>query len=164
MKQVLPITVLLVASVSFLLSLHDHPEPDAGKRADRLCRDLIAHKDNVEALSWLEQSRPGNERTLGEQDPASSLAIVRNLYDSGAQKVQAVGLERVPGVGETSNILCAELPEDKTKREKLFKIEARTASAEGFDPTPDQGQTYLFLFKFKLGFWQALRMIVGHRG
>ena len=110
----------------------------------------------------MRQSRPGNERTLGKQDPVHAMAIVQELYDSGATKVHVVKIERGTWLRETANILCTELPDDKTKREKLFKIEARTASSGSFDPTPDEGQTYMFMFKFKLGFWQTIARIIGH--
>jgi hypothetical protein len=162
MKRIFLALIVFMAATGLLLWLFpDRVEPDAGNASDKLCADLLTHKEHVEALSWLQQSRPGNERTLGEHDPAHSLAIVESLYDSGARKVHALDIDKEPGIGETANILCTELPDDKAKRQKLFKIEARKASAEGFSPMPDQGQAYLFMFKFKLGLWEMLSSLVG---
>ena len=46
-------------------------------------------------------------------------------------------IERVAGYGETTNIVCVELPAGMNERKALFKIEAKTASSQGFDRVPD---------------------------
>lgn len=156
-KRKLTFPVLLLAVIAVFYSVMPHAERGEGLRADKQCRTLLAEKENREALSWLEQSKPGDIRTIGEQSPEESLKIVKGLYSAGAVKTQVIEIERVAGYGETTNIVCVELPAEASARKALFKIESRTASSQGFDPVPDEGQTYLFLYKFKLSFWQALR-------
>lgn len=136
-----------------------HPQAGSGLSADKLCRKLLAEKETREALSWLEQSNPGDIRTVGEQNPGESLRIVKGIYASGALKAYAVGIERDSGYGETTNIVCVELPATPVARQKLLEIESKVAASGGFDPVPDEGQTYLFLYKFKLSFGQTLRML-----
>jgi hypothetical protein len=63
-----------------------------------------------------------------------------------------VHIERVTGVGGTTNTLWVELPHDVEKRRRLFKIEAKVAGAGGFDPVSDDGQDYMFLNGFKMWF------------
>lgn len=146
-----------IAVLAYLVP--SYPEPGSGRHADETCRKLLAKGDNREALSWLQESKPGNIRTIGEQSPEDSLRIVQSLYNSGAVKVHALKIDREAGYGETTNIVCVELPVAGSERQKLFKIEAKTASSGGFDPVSDDGQTYLFLFKFKLSFWQTVRSL-----
>ncbi len=139
-----------------------HRDPGTGTSADRECRKLIADHGNREALGWLQESKPKNIRTLGEQSPSESLRIAQDLYDAGAVKVLAVKIDSEPGVGETTNIVCVEMPVGLDSRQRLFKIEVQQASDAGFDPVSDDGQTYLFLYKFKLSLWQIVRMFFTH--
>jgi len=82
----------LVGAVVFYLALthQSPPQPGSGTSADKLCRKLLAEKTREEALSWVQQSEPKNVRTVGEQNPADSLKIVKKLYDAGAVQVYAV--------------------------------------------------------------------------
>jgi hypothetical protein len=159
-KSKLIYTVLLLVVVAAYYSVLRHAARGEGLHADKLCKTLLAEKENREALSWLEQSKPGDIRTIGEQSPEDSLKIVKGLYSAGAVKTQVIEIERVAGYGETTNIVCVELPAAVSARRALFKIESKTASSQGFDPVPDEGQTYLFLYKFKLSIWQALRTLL----
>jgi hypothetical protein len=158
------ITIVMVLVISccvvvFTYFVPSRAEPGTGLRADATCRKLLAEGGNREALGWLQESKLGNIRTIGEQDPEESLRIVQSLYNSGAVTVRAVKIDREAGYGETTNIICVELPVASSARQKLFKIEAKTASNGGFDPVSDDGQTYLFLFKFKLSFSQIIRFL-----
>ncbi len=128
------------------------PQPGSGLTADRLCRKLLREKPHVEALVWVQQSKPDDIRTVGDQSPLDSLKIVKNLYDAGAIEVRAIDLERVVGFGETTNTLCVHLPRDAENRKRLFKIEAQVAAAGGFDGVSDDGQDYMFLHGFETGF------------
>jgi hypothetical protein len=141
------------AGLFYLAFTHQSPaEPGSGMSADRLCRRLLQEKSHTEALAWMQQSKRGDIRMVGEQNSSDSLKIVQRLYDAGAVQVHAVDLDRVAGVGETTNTLCVELPNDAGKRQKLFKIEKRVAGAGGFDPVSDDGQAYMFLNGFKMWF------------
>ena len=76
------VAILIVAGLAVAICasfLVPPARPGDGLRADSLCRKLLADKENREALSWLEQSQPGNTRTIGDQDPEESLKIIRNL-------------------------------------------------------------------------------------
>lgn len=128
------------------------PEPGSGARQDPFCRKLLDTKTHKEALEWVKESEDRDIRTIGEQSPEESLKIVERLYREGAGRVWAVGLETYPNEGQSTNILVVELPSDPKMRKGLFKLEARVAASEGFDPVSDDGQHYMFLYKFKFPF------------
>jgi hypothetical protein len=128
------------------------PDPCSGRGADQFCRDLLEKKTHREAMSWVGESKDHDVRTIGEQDPKESLAIVKRLYDDGAKQVWAVGLELYPNEGQSTNTLIVELPNEPKLRKTLFHLEARCAASEGFAPVSDDGQHYMFLYKFKLAF------------
>jgi hypothetical protein len=147
----------LIVLVCFLLGWYlfiriPSPAPGSGRSQDAFCRDLLQKKSHREALSWVSESSEGNIRTIGEQTPKESLAIVKRLYEQGAKQVWAVDLEVYPNEGQSTNTLIVELPEQAELRKQLFHLEGRVAASEGFDPVSDNGQHYLFLYKFKLRF------------
>lgn len=127
-------------------------KPGSGLQADSFCRKLMESKGHAEALSWVSESKMHDIRTIGEQSPEESLKIVKRLYASGAEKVWAVEIEVYPNGGQSTNSLVVELPADPNLRKQLFGLEARVAASEGFDPVSDDGQHYMFLYKFKLAF------------
>jgi len=107
-------------------------------------------------MAWVTESKDHDLRTIGEQSPAESIAIVKRLYEEGARKIWAVDLEIYPNEGQSTNILIVELPDEQKLRKKLFHLEARCAASEGFTPVSDDGQHYMFLYKFELAFhWQG---------
>lgn len=161
MRKQLAYLLAVLTSVT-LVSCSPAQESGAGLRQDPFCANLLQTKNHLEALDWLQQSKEGDIRTLGEQDPDASLAIVKQLYAAGATRVNAVGIERVPAAGQTSNTLIVEVPSQPQKRTELFAIEGRMARGQGFDPVPDEGQRYMFLHGFKLSFWQSVRTMFGH--
>ncbi len=148
----------LVTLMIVLLSLAPfsgcrRPERGSGSQQDPFCEKLLQDSKNKrEALQWINESRSGDVRTLGEQSPEKSAAFVRNLYTSGAKQVWAVDIESDPQLGQSTNILIVELPVDRDARMKLFKIEDDVAASGGFDPVSDEGQHYMFLSKFKSSF------------
>jgi|GEM_PF-1648325 hypothetical protein len=129
------------------------PEPGSGSRQDVFCRKLLDTKTHKEALAWVKESRDHDIRTLGEQSPEESLKIVDRLYKQGADRVWAVDLEIYPNEGQSTNNLVVELPTDPSLRRKLFLLEGRVAASGGFDPVSDDGQHYMFLYKFKVPFY-----------
>jgi hypothetical protein len=128
------------------------PEPGSGSHQDPFCRKLLDTKTHSEALAWVKESKDRDIRTVGEQGPEQSLRIVERLYHEGAKQVWAVDFEIYPNEGQSTNNLVIELPTDPTMRRKLFRLEARVAASNGFDPISDDGQHYMFLYKFKLPF------------
>jgi hypothetical protein len=159
-KQIfLGFALAAAASVAAWHFLPSRPEPGSGLPGDRTCKNFLARENQREALGWLQESRPGDIRTLGEQTSEDSLKIVQQLYSAGAVSVHAVKIDRVAGVGETVNVVCVELPAAGDGRPRLFKFEAGMANSAGFDPVSDDGQTYLFLANFKLSPWQIVRSV-----
>jgi hypothetical protein len=80
------------------------------------------------------------------------MKAVERLYHEGAERVWAVDVENYPNEGQSTNNLVIELPTDPKFRKKLFRLEARVAASGGFDPVSDDGQHYMFFYKFKLPF------------
>ena len=124
----------------------------SGERQDPFCRKLLDTTTHREALAWVRESKPGDIRTIGEQSPPASVKIVERLYKQGAERVWVVDIEIYPNEGQSTNNLVIELPTDPTLRRKLFLLEARTAASGGFDPVSDDGQHYMFFYKFKFPF------------
>jgi hypothetical protein len=121
------------------------PDPGAHE-ADRAFVRKMLEKPHAEALSWLKEGSEGSMRTLGEMGRAPSERLVSKLYKLGAVKVLAAEID--PGDnGQSTDHLLVELPQDPKARAKLFKFESQHAESEGFDPTPDIGQEYIY---FKL--------------
>lgn len=137
------------------------PEPGSGKEADSFCSNILAKKNHKEARQWLNEATKSDIRTIGEKNSSGSRNIVERLYNMGAVNVEAADIDRVTGYGETTNVLIVQLPDDPVKRKKLFSYEAKISSANGFDPTSDDGQKYMFLFKFTLPFFTAIFRTLG---
>ena len=149
------LSLLLIAGIFlgwFFFVRIPPPEPGSGRHQDAFCRNLLDTKTHREAKEWISESKDHNIRTIGEQSPEQSLEIVQRLYRDGAQKVWVVDIENYPNEGQSTNNLVVELPTDLQLRMKLFKLEARVAANQGFDPVSDDGQHYMFLYKFKLTF------------
>lgn len=147
------LTIVAAAFLGWLFFVRiPPPEPGSGAHADPFCRKLLDTKTHKEALAWVKESKDRDIRTIGEQSPETSLKIVERLYREGAEKVWAVDLQTYPNEGQSTNILVIELPTDPAPRRTLFLLEARVAASSGFDPVSDDGQRYMFLYKFKLPF------------
>ena len=131
-------------------------DPSARARFRRTAGPLLpqtpGYENAPEALEWVRESKPGDIRTIGEQSPPESVKIVERLYQQGAERVWVVDIEIYPNEGQSTNSLVIELPTDPILRRKLFLLEARTAASGGFDPVSDDGQHYMFLYKFKFPF------------
>ncbi len=106
---------------------------------DKFCKQLLKQGDPQELRSWI-KSDPSN--TLGLlQTNKRSVHFVEKIYTLGA--VKAYGVE-IDGLDDTGK-LVVELPEKAEQRKELFKWAARIARREGFDPTKDEGQRFLFV-------------------
>jgi len=153
MKWILFVSFVAAAFLGWFLFVRiPPPEPGSGAHQDPFCRKLLDTKTHREALAWVKESKDRDIRTIGEQSPEESSKIVERLYQDGAERVWAVGLEIYPNEGQSTNILVIELPTDPKLRRKLFRLESRVAASEGFDPVSDDSQHYMFLYKFKLPF------------
>lgn len=98
-----------------------------------------------EALAWFKMN-DGKERTIGDgdQDEATSLRLVQDLYQRGAVEVTAIDIE-VDTHLETTSTLIVKLPDEAAARRRVFQSEAKVARLGGFDPTTDEGQHYVML-------------------
>jgi hypothetical protein len=153
MKWLLLVSLVAMAFLGWFLFVRiPSPEPGSGAHQDTFCRELLDTKTHREALAWVKESKDRDIRTIGEQSPEKSLKIVERLYQEGAERVWAVDLEIYPNEGQSTNTLVVELPTGPKLRKKLFLLEARVAASGGFDPVSDDGQHYMFLFKFKMPF------------
>jgi len=153
MKWLLVVSFVAAAFLGWFFFVRvPSPEPGSGADQDPFCRKLLDTKTHREALEWVKESKGRDIRTIGEQSPEESLKTVERLYQEGAERVWAVDLEIYPNGGQSTNNLVIELPADPKLRGKLFRLETRVAASEGFDPVSDDGQHYMFLYKFKLPF------------
>jgi len=116
--------------------------------------ELVQAPDAAEALAWLQEARAPDDRTISGGDGkgwrgAKALAVVRELYRLGAVCVTAVEISgRVEGARQQdTSTLIVELPDDRTKRASLFAWQAEFARKLDWDPTPDDGQDYLLIWR-----------------
>ncbi len=101
--------------------------------------------NKAEALSWLQGGPAGSFRNLGEMETnEESVAYVKRLYDAGAVEVIAVKIDEYDQDQNTGHLIVR-LPETRYAREQVFALEREQAEAHGFDGSPDQGQTYIYL-------------------
>jgi hypothetical protein len=149
----------VVAGVLFRCLGSGGKERGAGRSQDRFCRTMLATDPHREARAWLAESKQGDERNLGEKAVPDSRQIVETLYRLGATDVQAIDVQRQPGWGESTNRLIVALPDDPGRRRELLAYGEELASSQGFDGVPDEGQRYMFLYKFKLGLRDLLRRL-----
>lgn len=115
---------------------------------------LTGKPDAAEALAWLREAKAPGDRTITGGDGkgwrgAKAIAVMQELYDLGAVRVSAV---KISGRVEQSkqqdtSHLIVQLPKDKKKRAGLFAWQAKFVRKFGYDPTPDDGQDYLLLWR-----------------
>src|SRR5262245_40215945 len=115
------------------------------KSADDFCLRILNRENTAEARKWLTERKNGEVRTLGELESADeSLAFVEELYAAGAQKVMAVEID-ISNAGQNTGKLVIELHPEAKWRKRCFEIQGTIARKQGYDPTPDVGQKYLFI-------------------
>jgi hypothetical protein len=115
---------------------------------------VVRKPDAAEALAWLREAKTPGDRTITGGDGkgwrgAKAIAVVRELYDLGAASVTAVGISgRIEqSKQQDTSRLIVQLPEDKKERAGLFGWEAKFARKFGWDPTTDDGQDYLLIWR-----------------
>jgi hypothetical protein len=102
----------------------------------------------------LREAKTPKERTITGGDGkgwrgAKALAVVQELYDLGAVCVTAVEISgRVERARhQDTSTLIVELPTDSAKRASLFEWQADFAIENDWDPTTDDGQDYLLIWR-----------------
>ena len=93
--------------------------------------------------------RTGRAINLGELDGKTSAAIINDLFAAGAMRIVAIKVATDPTRGLDANWVVAEIPADVSARRRLFSVFDRLAEKDGWDRTPDIGQHYQLLGKFK---------------
>lgn len=124
----------------------DHPD-DRSSKHDRLIARLLADSEKQEALGWLKDSGPDDERTVGgcKTNPAS-IQFVQEIYNLGALQIFAINIRlNRDGKGQYTGKLVVQLPIEPVPREALFNWCKRQGDSLGFSPDPDRGESHLYL-------------------
>ena len=116
------------------------PDIAAGRKLDAFCRELIQKESSADAAQWIRNPKA----TLGELSRSASRAMVDKLLDKGAVRVYACEICREPGLENTGHVVV-ELPEASDARMSILKIAGNWAMKLGFDPTPDYGQSMVYI-------------------
>jgi hypothetical protein len=119
------------------------PDVARAREIDGFCRALCAKPRAADALLW--SNEPGH--ALGVMSARGTRAFLKRLREAGCQSLTVCDVQS-DGLGlESSSDLVAELPADIEGRKRVFRIAARRAREEGFDPYLDDGQQFIY---FKL--------------
>ena len=111
---------------------------------DEFIDELLADGNKQEALVWLKGSTDECERLLGEMTNEESLSMIQELYSLGQTKAWAVEIDEDDDLEGTGKLVL-ELPTVPEERERVIAWGAEWATQLGFDPTPDTGQSHLFV-------------------
>jgi hypothetical protein len=105
-----------------------------------------------EARAWLAATRnPHPFASNRFESPTAAAAFVDSLYRLGADTVYVLNVQQDSAWlaregGPYADALLIRLPAARQARRGLFDTGARESRREGFDPEPDQGQKYLYLW------------------
>ncbi len=131
--------------------IHIKPKPMTPERRQnaqmlekKIITNLLADRSKQEVLTWLKKGISALPHTLGVLNAAESSKLAKKLYDAGAMKVWAVEIQKDEEYQNTSR-LVVQLPKEKDKRFKVFKIVNALGRKQGFDPTPDWRQTHVLV-------------------
>jgi hypothetical protein len=85
-----------------------------------MIEELLNDPESKEVLAWL-QSGPPDSRTLGElPTTAASVALAREVYALGAERVTAVRIDTYPDGEQNTGKLVITLPNDSPARKRIF--------------------------------------------
>lgn len=118
-------------------------EKSRRKKSERLLKTLLGTK-KAEAIEWLKTNRGAAKKTLDELSARKSLALVSELYKTGAVKVLAVDIDESPKGEQSTDKLIVDLPTDAAKRDAIREWCAHHSFL--FSPETDQGQPHLAIF------------------
>lgn len=120
---------------------------DRSGKHDRLIARLLADSEKQEALGWLKNDSPDDERTVGgcKTNPAS-VQFIQEIYNLGALQIFAINIRpNRNGKGQYTGKLIVQLPIETEPREALFNWCKRQGDSLGFSPDPDRGESHLYL-------------------
>jgi hypothetical protein len=90
-------------------------------RFEEECKTESKARTSRELLGWLTKN-PKAPRELGELSRAKALKLARKLYELGARKVWATGVESDSDGAEYSNKLIIALPTDTAAKGKIYAL------------------------------------------
>lgn len=125
----------------------DFPDEARSRKHDALIARLLSDPQKREALSWLRQSGPDDQRTVGGcKANDESIQFIQEIYRLGASEILAVNIHPNPrGGGQYAGKLVVQLPQEPELRMALFEWCKGQGDSLGFTPDPDRGEAYLFL-------------------
>jgi hypothetical protein len=146
--------LLVVAAMAVVFSLGCEEEqvgaPAAGggagavpleQRLEKAGDEIMASDKKAEAREWLKDDNHvlfkfhGGKKKLTE--------FVDEFYAAGAEKVYIGNIESEAGKDFAGTALVV-LPQDASRRSKLFEIDKRVGPEFQEDPVSDKGQKYLY--------------------
>lgn len=111
------------------------------QRLEKAGDEIIASDKKAEAREWLKDDNHvlfkfhGGKKKLAE--------LVEEFYAAGAEMVYIGNIESEAGKDFAGTALVV-LPQDASKRSKLFEIDKRVGPEFQEDPVSDKGQKYLY--------------------
>jgi len=123
------------------------PSDDRSRKHDALIARLLNDPEKQEALGWVKNHGPDDERTVGgcKTNPAS-IQFVQEIYNLGALQIFAINIRpNRNGKGQYTGKLVVQLPSEAEPREALFNWCKRQGDSLGFSPDPDRGESHLYL-------------------
>ena len=115
-------------------------DPEVARKHDTICAGILTEEDCEDVAFWMKKSIS----TLGEMTRRASRELVRKLMGNGAVRIIACKIDRAVD-RENSGELVVVLPQEPRLRKSIFKIAANWAIKSGFEPTPDDGQTMVYI-------------------
>lgn len=115
-------------------------DPKVGRKLDSFCRELIQNENSENAAEWIKNPKA----RLGELSRRASRELIAKLLRDGALRVHACEISREPDMENTGH-LVVELPESPSSRRSLLRTAGNWAMKQGFEPTPDDGQSMVYI-------------------
>jgi hypothetical protein len=104
---------------------------------------LLQMPDKVEVKEWL--AHGGKSHYIGEMSHEESVELVKELYQLGALRVDAVEIATNAGLASTDHLIVT-LPQQKDQRQEIFNWNNNRVHFMGVDPDIDLGQNYLLVY------------------
>lgn len=151
--QPLMVAVMIVIIIALILAIRRRSQQiDIVMAATEAVKEELVSRPAHEAREWLKaNSNPaalaGNRFDSSEE----ALAFVESLYAAGATQVLVSGILdedwRIQREGGPyADTLIVILPTDPKQRAALFRMAAKEAEHEDFEPEVDRGQSQLVLW------------------
>jgi hypothetical protein len=149
-STVLGAVVLVLAGVAWQLAERGHGQPKPDGADDAFYEEILRRSGNQDVAEW---RKSGQGITIGEQNAATSAAVLDAIFAAGAVRIVATDVQKDPSYGLTTNWLVVELPKDPVAHRQLELLLNRLAKKDGWGESPlDPKARYSLSGKFKSGF------------